>query len=225
MKKIALVSLILLATTLSAKPVLKFKNQAFDFGEANAGAVLDIRFEFENAGTDMLKIDRVIPSCGCTATALAKKEYKPGEKGTITAKFNTSGYSGPVIKSITVTSNDPESPEIRLSLSGTVLVKDFAKADLKPAKIAFQEVRLGQAYSHSLNLSNLGTVDLRVVEVSHGPEVFLEFKANGLAPNKSSEIILHFTPFEKGTYNSMVKIRTNDTRSPYVFVRLEALVD
>ena len=69
---------------------------------------------------------------------MAKKEYKPGEKGTIASKFNTSGYNGKVIKTITVTSNDADAAETRLTLSGTVIVKDFAQADLKPDQHRFR---------------------------------------------------------------------------------------
>ena len=225
MKKIILVSFILLATVLSAKSTIKFKNLVFDFGQEDAGKILNLLFEFENAGSDLLIIKNVIPSCGCTAAELKKREYKPGEKGTIDAKFNTSGYNGQIVKTITVTSNDPDSPEIRLTIRGTLALKDFAQADLKPSIIPFGTVSAGKTYVRKLNLSNPGTLNLRIIEISHGPEVTLEFKTNSLAPKNSTEITLQFTPFEKGTFNNMVKIRTNDYRTPYIFVRLEAQVE
>jgi len=225
MKKSIVVSLFLLSMALSAKPAIKFKSLTADFGEVASGKIVDILFEFENTGTDILIIKNVIPACGCTTAALVKKEYNPGEKGTIASKFNTSGYNGKVIKTITVSSNDSDAPETRLTLTGTVIVKDFAQADLKPEHIPFGSVSVGKSYVRKLNLSNLGNLDLRVLEVSCGPEVSLSFKTNSLQAKKSTEITLTFTPFEKGTFNNMVKIRTNDFRTPYVFVRLEAQVD
>jgi hypothetical protein len=225
MKKNIFIFLFLLSAVVFAKPALKFKNTTFDFGQAASGKILDIVFEFENTGDELLIIKNIIPACGCTTAALTKKEYKPGEKGTITAKFNTSGYNGKVIKTITVTSNDPNVAETRLTLSGTVIVKDFAQADLKPEQIPFGAVSIGKAYVRKLNLSNLGSLDLRILEVSGSPEVSLAFKTNIVGPKKSTEIILTFTPFEKGAFNNMVKIRTNDYRSPYIFIRLEAQVD
>jgi hypothetical protein len=183
---------------------------------------VDINFEFENTGSDLLIIKNVIPACGCTTTGLAKKEYKAGEKGTIASKFNTSGYNGKVIKTITVTSNDPDTAETRLTISGTAIIKDFAQADLKPERINFDLVTVGKTYTRKLNLSNSGTSDLRIIEISCNPEVSLQFKTNTLAAKKTTEITLTFTPFAKGIFNNMVKIRTNDYRNPYVFVRLEA---
>jgi hypothetical protein len=216
---------LLTAAMIFAKPAIKFKSTTIDFGEMESGKIVDINFEFENTGTDILNIKNVIPSCGCTTTELAKKEFKVGEKGTIASKFNTSGYNGKVIKTITVTSNDPDAAEIRLTLTGTVIVKDFAQADLKPERINFDMVTIGKTYIRKLNLSNSGTNDLRIIEISCNPEVSLQFKTNTLAAKKTTEITLTFTPFTKGSFNDMVKIRTNDYRNPYVFVRLEAQCD
>ena len=225
MKKNIFIMLFLLAVVLFAKPTLKFKNTTLDFGEVASGKIVDINFEFENTGANILYIKNVVPACGCTTTDLAKKDYQPGEKGMIFSKFNTSGYNGKVIKTITVTSNDPDAPETRLTLSGSVVVKDFAQADIKPDHIAFGSVNVGKTYVRKLNLGNSGNLDLRIIEISCSPEVSLQFKTNALAAKKTTEITLSFTPFEKGTFNNMVKIRTNDYRNPYIFIRLEAQAD
>jgi len=225
MKKLMLLSLLLLSTIAFAKSTIKFANTTVDFGEVSSGKTIDIVFEFENAGDDVLLIKNVIPSCGCTTAALTKKEYQPGEKGTIVSKFNTSGYNGKVIKTITVASNDGDMAETRLTLTGTVIVKDFAQADLKPDRIPFGAVAVGKSYVRKLSLSNMGSIDLRILEVSCSPEVSLVFKTNIVGTKKSTDITLTFTPFEKGAFNNMVKIRTNDLRNPYVFIRLEAQVD
>jgi Protein of unknown function (DUF1573)/HYDIN/CFA65/VesB-like, Ig-like domain len=225
MKKRVWILVMLLSTALLAKPAIKFKNTTVDFGEMASGKIVNINFEFENTGNETLIIKNIIPSCGCTTAELPKKDYKPGEKGTIASKFNTSGYNGKVIKTITVTCNDPDTPEARLTLSGSVVVKDFAQASLKPEQIDFGTVNAGKTYTKQLNLSNVGNQDLRIIEVSCGPEVSLVFKTNLLEPKKSTEIALAFTPFDKGTFNNIVKIRTNDYRTPYVFVRLEAKVE
>lgn len=214
--------ILLAALQIFSNPTIKFKSTTVNFGEAESGQITEINFEFENTGSDLLIIKNVIPACGCTTTGLAKKEYKAGEKGTISSKFNTSGYNGKVIKTITVISNDPDAAETRLTISGTVTVKDFAQADLKPDRINFETVTVGKTYTRKLNLSNSGTNDLRIIEISCSPEVSLQFKTNAIGAKKTSEIILNFTPFAKATFSSMVKIRTNDYRNPYIFIRLEA---
>jgi hypothetical protein len=224
-KNIFALFILLAALQIFAKPAIKFKSTTIDFGEVESGKIVDINFEFENTGSDLLIIKNIIPACGCTTTGLTKKEYKAGEKGTISAKFNTSGYNGKVVKTITVTSNDPDAAETRLTISGTAMVKDFAQADLKPESINFDTVTIGKTYIRKLNLSNSGTVDLRIIEISCNPEVSLQFKTNILGAKKTTEITLIFTPFTKGNFSNMVRIRTNDYRNPYVIVRLEAQIN
>lgn len=225
MKRCMALILFLLPALALAKPALKFKNTTFDFGEVSSGKTIDIAFEFENAGDQLLVIRNIIPACGCTTAELPKKEYKPGERGVIQGKFNTSGYRGKIVKTITVTSNDNAAPEVRLAISGTIVVKDFAQADVKPEHIPFGAVKAGKPYTRKLNLSNLGNLDLRILEFSCSPEVSMEFKTNSVPGKGSTEITLTFTPFDKGVFNNLVKIRTNDYRTPYAFVRLEAQVE
>lgn len=222
MKKSIVVSLFLLSGFVFAKPAIKFKNTVVDFGEVNSGKSIDIVFEFENTGTEILLITRVTPSCGCTTAALEKKEYKPGEKGAITSKFNSTNYSGRIIKTITVVSNDADTPEVRLTMRGNVVIKDFSQAAIKPDNIYFGSVKTGKRYVRKLTLSSTGNQELRILEIMCGPEVSVSFETNKVAAKKSTEIALAFTPFDKGVFNNMVKIRTNDYRSPYIFVRLEA---
>jgi hypothetical protein len=224
-KSICIMFALSLALPIVAKATIKFKSTRVDFGEIESGKSVDVSFEFENAGTELLVIKNVIPSCGCTAIALAKREYKSGEKGTISGRFNSSGYNGKIAKSITVVSNDTDAVETRLIISGTVLVKDSAQAELKPDRVNFETVTVGKTYTRRLNLSNSGTQDLRIIEIGCPPEVSLQFRTHAIGAKKTSEIVLNFTPFAKGTFSSMVKIRTNDYRNPYVFIRLEAQVE
>jgi hypothetical protein len=225
MKKSIVALLFLLPAIMFAKATIQFKNTTVNFGEVASGKIVDIIYEFENKGAETLLIRNVIPSCGCTTAVLDKKEYRPGEKGAIAIKFNTSNYNGKVIKTITVTSNDADAPETRLTLSGTVIIKDVAKAEIKPDQISFGSVSMDKVYVRKFNLSNSGNADLRIIETSCGPELSLEFKTNNLAPKKTTDVSVNFSPFEKGTFNGMVKIRTNDSSNPYVFVRVEAQVN
>ncbi len=224
-KSICIVFILLLALPIVAKSTIKFKSTRVDFGEIESGKSVDVSFEFENVGTDLLLIKNVIPSCGCTSTGLAKKEYKTGEKGVITSRFNGSGYNGKIVKSITVVSNDSDAVETRLIISGTVVIKDFAQAELKPERINFETVTVGKSYMRKLNLNNSGTSDLRIIEISSPPEVSLQFRTGTLGAKKTGEIVLNFIPFVKGAFNGLVKIRTNDYRNPFVFIRLEAQVE
>jgi hypothetical protein len=89
------------------------------FGNVEAGAPLEHRFELKNEGTADLQILKVKPACGCT-TSNFDSLIAPGKTGGITlAVKHTASYKGEVTKTATVTTNDPDQPTIKLTLRAT----------------------------------------------------------------------------------------------------------
>jgi hypothetical protein len=82
--------------------------------------VVTAKYRFTNTGASFVTIIDVHPSCGCTTTALAKKEYAPGESGEIEAKFNFAGHIGHQEKWIYVTTNVPGAEPTVLSLAADI---------------------------------------------------------------------------------------------------------
>lgn len=95
-----------------------FTEESHDFGNVEQGEQLEYSFAFTNEGEAPLLIQNVQPACGCTgATVGEKTEYAKGESGEIKITYNTQGRDGHQEKSITVFTNDTESPEKVLKFS------------------------------------------------------------------------------------------------------------
>lgn len=101
-------------------PELKFDSIEYDFGRILDDKEVEGEFRFKNAGKAPLKIADVRASCGCTVPEMSKKEYAAGEPGVVKFKFNPHGKQGQQAKSITVTSNDPKSPSLVLTLKANI---------------------------------------------------------------------------------------------------------
>lgn len=224
MKKLLIITLLisLLTIFLAAESQIKFKETTVDFGEIDSGQVVDLNFEFENAGDDVLIIKNISTSCGCTAAKLLKKEFQPGEKGTIPVKFNSRGYQGKVTKSITVATNDKDNVYSRLQITGKVTLKDFAALELNPDQINFEKVKLNENYSKKISLKNTGTIDLKIIEVTHSPELNLEFTDKTVKPGKEMPVNVIFRPMQQGRFTAFLKIRTNAYRQRLVILRVNA---
>ncbi|MEW5826144.1 MAG: DUF1573 domain-containing protein [Candidatus Bipolaricaulota bacterium] len=82
-----------------------------------AGSVVTKTFTLRNTGDETLTITRVLASCGCTATTLEKNELAPGETVDLTARVDTTGFSGTVVKTVSVQSNDPVQPSLVLRMT------------------------------------------------------------------------------------------------------------
>ncbi len=87
-------------------PVIKFKENIFDFGTIEEGTTARHDFKFYNIGDKPLVLKSVRPGCGCTVSEWPRDPIMPGDSGIITARFNSRGYAGRgFYKSIAVTTN------------------------------------------------------------------------------------------------------------------------
>lgn len=84
-----------------------------NFGKVPRGTQLSYDYEIHNGGTEDLKITRVAPACGCTVASY-DEVIQPGESGKIHAEIDTSILGGQNSRTITVYTNDPERPVVRL---------------------------------------------------------------------------------------------------------------
>jgi len=118
------------AAVVSAAPSLYVEETTYDFGKVLEGFVVTHTYVLENVGDEVLEIERVAVSCGCTTTALATDRLAPGESVDLEVILDTSGFGGhSVSKSVYVYSNDPayadsyssDRPRFVLRIVGAVL--------------------------------------------------------------------------------------------------------
>ena len=213
----------MLALSLSAGTI-KFQKTEVDFGEADSGKVVDVTFKFENSGDTTLLIKNISASCGCTAAKLEKKEYAPGEKGEIPVKFYTRGYNGKVVKTLTISTDDKDNVYTKLKIIGNVKLKDFAAIELGSDKVNFKEVKLGEQYTETVTLKNTGSIDLRIIEVTHSPDIYPIFTKKSVKADEEISVKIVFNPMTKGRFATFMKIRSNAYRQRMVILKVNAEV-
>jgi len=99
----------------NARPRAVIVEAVADLGDIVRGDQATHDFIIRNEGTAPLEITEVRPSCGCTVAEF-DHTIPPGGTGTIHAKLDTSGIRGGASKMITVYTNDPETPELQLTM-------------------------------------------------------------------------------------------------------------
>jgi hypothetical protein len=121
-------------------PKIAFATNKWDFGKIKQGELVKHDFVFTNTGTADLLILSVKPGCGCTTAGSWDTNVPPGKTGSIPLQFNSAGFSGNVMKSATVTCNDPTTPVSALSLGANV----WRPVDVTPQMAVFQFESDGQ---------------------------------------------------------------------------------
>lgn len=151
------------ATSASQQPA-DFKSE-FNFGTIAEGDHVVHEFSIRNSGRTDLVLQRVAPSCGCTATTLSASTISPGGVGVVKVDFNTAGFSGQKTKTVSVITSDPQQPELVFVLTGVVVPAVVVEpewlhfGEIVPSSTTEQRkktftVRPGQGISEPLKVSS-----------------------------------------------------------------------
>lgn len=118
---LALCAALLVAASLLAagKPKAVAVEPISDVGSVAKGDKITHDFVIRNDGDADLQITNVQPACGCTVAEF-DKTIKPGATGKVHAVVDTTTFNGPIAKGISVFTNDPDAPQIELTLRAKV---------------------------------------------------------------------------------------------------------
>ncbi len=195
-------------------PLLRFATPIYDFGKVKSGNPVDYTYYFTNAGDQVLEISRVQPSCGCTTAGDWTRLTQPGQTGSIPVRFNSGNFNGQVFKTITVASNDRQTPTVVLQLKGTVwkpieLVPPYTLLNIPPdAPTASAVVRILNNTGEPLSISD--------------PQCNNKSFATALketVPGKEYQLTIEgVPPFNPGSMQGKVTMKTSSSEIPTVEV-------
>lgn len=99
-------------------PRIHFDHTEIDFGIKQQGDTVNVKFTVQNYGRSPLQLKKVFGSCNCIRVKPEKYQLKPGEISDISVKFLTQDRLGNQEKTVTVFTDDPQTPVAILKLKG-----------------------------------------------------------------------------------------------------------
>lgn len=205
---------------------LRFEHLTHDFGTILSTDRPRFVFSFLNAGKSPISIANVRASCGCTVPRLEdeKREYAPGERGTITVEYEPKGKRGKDENTITVTTSE----EGRFPIDLRVVAHVEPTVIFEPASVRFDTVPRGT--TPSVEVLVIGrTPDFRVngasispdstsVTVRVGPTKEVEFEGRTM---RGAVLTFTLKPDARlGHLALNCLVRTNDRREPLPTIRI-----
>ena len=193
------------------KPNIEIPRLNYDFGEVFHLEKYGYAFVVRNRGNADLIIEDVKPSCGCTA-AKFDKVIAPGKEGKIELVVDGNKVHGQFSKSAEVKTNDPDHPQLSLSISG----KEIPFVNVVPDGTVYLHGRPGEDIEKELTISsNEKDVDFKVTSVTSNMDDKIKYS---YAPGpKKGEYVIKVTKDPKlpvmSTYGSLM-IHTTSKKMP-----------
>jgi len=212
-------------------PKITVSETEYEFGKIAKGVEVTHDFLITNTGGDLLEIQRVRASCGCTAAAPEKDKLKPGESTPISVKFNSAGRSGMQKKYVYISSNDPDKPEIRLTFTANIVDRSELKnseASLPKLEIETYHKNFGTAIEGEIldwqvDFVNTGKDKLVIkdVKTSCGCTAAVVSGKN-LEPGEKGNLRIELdTAKRSGKMTRTVTLLSNDPEQPSQTITLE----
>lgn len=186
-------------------PVAKCDEPVHDFGETWMGPTLLHSFVIKNDGQSPLQIVKVKPACGCTIAGQHPSTIAPGESGSFPFSVASTKLRGRFEKAITIQTNDPVNPDLRLKVAG--VVKRYV--DVLPTNAIFGKISGDEPQERVLKISNNtdNKLELKVEPAAVGP---FKFALVETMPGKEFELKVNMTPpYTPGDYRHEVMLTSS----------------
>jgi beta-lactamase regulating signal transducer with metallopeptidase domain len=182
------------ADTTEPGPRINFEKTFHHFGKVEPKTNNFCEFKFTNKGDDLLKIQKVWTSCTCTVATVSRKEYVPGETGTVQVKFKAGGGAGLTKKHIYIASNDKNNPKFDLIIKAHIVLK----VDHEPKKLNL-----------SLKEKNAGCPKITLSSRDGRPFAIRRFKSTGDCITADYDSSVNKTKFTLQPKVDIKKLRGN----------------
>lgn len=125
------------AFTAMAEPKIHVETRKIDLGRVRQGETVEATFNIENRGDENVVIESVRTSCSCTVSrelTADERRIAPGKSLELGVSFDSRGRKGKQNRDITVNTNDPIEPRLKLFLEADVVPLLEVLVDGEPSR-------------------------------------------------------------------------------------------
>ena len=204
-------------------PKIACDEPLFDFGERNNTEFVEHDYPIRNEGTLSLEIRGVSASCGCTAVKPSQDVIPPGGEASVRARLDLRGRSGLQMKTISVQSNDPQTPTLTLQLKGTAIQALRAQ----PSSLFFGRVGPEAVRRRTVDIiSGLGPIQIVGTRTDTPGLLFVPLAAEPGADGSTHTFELTLDPsLPAGSLNGSVFVKTDLAGQPEIAIPVAAFID
>ena len=189
---------------------------AIDFGVVPAGTNPSKTLTLEYSGNQRdWKVTGVLPPAGPISVEVA-----PAEAGrfTVTGTLRGDAIAGDLIETVNLTTNDPASPVVPVTVRAAIQ----PPVEAKPDRVTATDARVGEVFVMTLSITGNSVKPFKVDPVQDAGDGVSVETLGTLSP--IHRVTLRFAPIEAGPFRKEVHIRTSLNGGTTVTVVLDANV-
>ncbi len=201
-------------TGISLPPHIVVSDLAHDFGYVMLNRSVQWIFTISNDGASELIVEEVVTEGDYFADDIDQPiQLDRGDVVDVTVTF-APGEAGDFEGAVTITSNDPNHPELTVELSGTGVVEEIPDLTLDQDALDFGRIPIGDFRVLDLTGSNIGNADLNITEINIQNDAFTtDFDPEqGITvhPDGDFTVQVIFQPEEAGMQEGTLTIISDD---------------
>jgi len=209
----------------AAQPDINPNPASLGFGTVTVGSPATLTTQVQNLGTASLNITSI---ARCTGTS-TEFTFSPAGPLTVAAGASTPvtvtyapTAAGSDSGCIQINSNDPATPAVQVTVSGTGNVPAPPPApgiSLNPTSVNFNTVSVGNGATLPVTVQNTGNAALSISGIALCSGTSTEYAATPAAPitvaaGASATLSVHYNPTNAGTDTGCLQITSNATATP-----------
>ncbi len=192
----------------------------FNFGTVDNQTVVEHTFVIQNTGDTTLEINNIRAACGCTVADVSTRTIPPGAEATMTARLNLQGRTGYQSKPISVHSNDPEQPVLRLNMVGQAQ----QGLSVTPIRMMFGQAGAGQQLTLPVTIATATDADFAIlgIESSHAG---IQVEQETATPGREYRLNVTLrAPTQPGSLAANIRVQTDHPSRPVIDIPVFANV-
>ncbi len=202
------------------RPIIESPKVRQDFGEVYERPKFEYSFVVKNRGKADLVISEVKPGCGCTV-ANFDKVIAPGQEGKIELVLDGTRVHGEFVKTAQVLSNDPDHPELTLTIAGNKV--PFLK--VVPDGVVYLQGRFEEVVEKEVTISsNEKLPDFKIIGVTSDIDDKISYQYKPAATKGEYALRITKNPeLPMSSSYGTITIKTNSTNQPETKLQVQVM--
>jgi hypothetical protein len=211
-------ALILAAGTMAAAaPLAAVTATSFNFGKVYEDKALSHTFTITNLGDEPLELEDVDPDCACTVPRY-DRVIPPGGQGEVTLTIKPYSVMRDFIKNTKVSLNDPEHPELTLTLKGYVQ----PIIEIQPSHIIRLRGAPGKDLRGQVRFISHLSAPWKITGYENSIPQMVAVSLKEEKPGKVYVLEVRNLRREEGHYAGVIRLETTSVERPRLIVRVFA---